>query len=130
MAEVYSVFNEDRRHLLAGRISVAGTSGARKRGLLAVDALDSQGGLWIAPCEAVHTFGMKMPIDVIFLDRQLRVTRLVPHLSPWRVAVSLRAHSVLELQAGAIARAHTRLGDHLRFTPANTHQAFGDKNGL
>ena len=72
-------------------------------------------GLWIAPCEAVHTFGMKFPIDVVFLDRHNRVNGLRVSLRPRRIAVCLSAHSVLELPEGAIGRTCIELGDHLEF---------------
>ncbi len=117
MAGQYAVLNLDRERTLAGKISVAGTSALRRQGLLGVDKLTEGGGIWIAPCEAVHTFGMQVPIDVIFLDRELRVKKLVPALRPKRLSVSLSAYSVLELEAGAIERSDTRLGDRLRFTP-------------
>jgi uncharacterized protein len=117
MMQGYAVHNLNRGVLLAGRIRVAGTSESRRHGLLGIDRLDGGSGIWIAPCEAIHTFGMKMPIDVIFLDRELRVRKLVPVLAPRRLSVSLLAHSVLELEPGSIDRSATRLGDRLRFTP-------------
>ena len=111
----YSVFNIDRAVNLADSVSVAGSSPLRKRGLLGVDTLQAGAGLWIAPCEAVHTFGMRMPIDVVFLDRAFRVRKLVSGLRPWRIAFALKACSVLELEAGAISRTETSIGDRLRF---------------
>ncbi len=62
---------------LASQVRVAGTSSARRRGLMGVNELAEGAGIWIAPCEAIHTFGMKIPIDVIFLDAQLRVRKLL-----------------------------------------------------
>lgn len=121
MPERYAVDNLDRGLLLAGRIRVAGTSGSRRHGLLGIDQLESGSGIWIAPCEAIHTFGMKIPIDVLFLDRELRVKKLVWALAPRRLSISLLAHSVLELEAGAIDRSSTSLGDRLRFSPLPEH---------
>ena len=57
-------------------------------------------GLWIVPCEAIHTFWMKFAIDAVFLDKNKRVTKVVSNLRPSRLAMSLRARSVLELPAG------------------------------
>jgi hypothetical protein len=56
--------------------------------------------LWIRPCRAIHTFWLARPIDVLFLDRRLRVARRIDGLAPGRVAWCLAAHSVLELPAG------------------------------
>lgn len=116
----YTVFNQDSKRNLAGRVLVAGTSVARRQGLLGKKSVEPETGLWIAPCEAVHTFGMKTAIDVIFLDRHHRVSKLVHKLVPHRIAVCLRAASVLELGSGAIASSQTRVGDSLQFQP--THE--------
>lgn len=114
----YAVLNRERGVTLGDRIRLAGTTCARRRGLLGVTWLEDRGGLWIAPSEAIHTFGMKMPIDVIFLDRALRVRKVVANLAPSRIALCLAAFSVLELGAGAIARSGTQVGDRLLFEPA------------
>lgn len=115
MSGLYSVMNVDRNVALGSRISFAGTSALRKQGLLGRDCLEEGAGIWIAPCEAVHTFGMKIPIDVIFLNRELRVKKAVPALKPGRVSVAFSAYSVLEMDCGAIARSNTKVGDLLKF---------------
>ena len=98
---------------LADRVRLAGDSASRRRGLLGVDGLDRQSGLWIIPCEAIHTFGMKMPIDVVFLDRQYQVKKLLEAIPPRRISVCLRASSVIEMRAGVIAESKTKVGDRL-----------------
>jgi uncharacterized membrane protein (UPF0127 family) len=113
----YVVFNLDRRATVAERVRLAGTSAARRKGLLGLEGLSSTAGLWLAPCEAIHTFGMRMPIDAIFLDRQLQVRKVRPNLAPFRISVCMRADSVLELQAGTVARTGTSVGDRLHFEP-------------
>jgi uncharacterized membrane protein (UPF0127 family) len=78
--------------------------------------MDGEAGLWICPCEAIHTFGMKFPIDVIFLDRDYRVRKVRRELTPNRISFCLSASSVVELRAGAIAASGTQLNDRLEFT--------------
>lgn len=109
------VFNRTRSAVLASAAEIAGESAARRRGLLGRAALQSGEGLWIAPCEAVHCFFMKFTIDVLFLDKSLRVVKVRPSLKPWRIAASLRAHSVLELPEGVIRSSATQPGDQLEF---------------
>jgi uncharacterized protein len=117
MPERLAVFNESRQLVLSEEVAIAGTSHARRKGLLGMSAMPAGFGLWIAPCEAVHTFAMKFQIDVIFLDRQKRVIKLSQRLPPWRIAVCWRAHSVLELEAGVIEKTGTAVSDSLRFQP-------------
>ncbi|MBI5270514.1 MAG: DUF192 domain-containing protein [Burkholderiales bacterium] len=85
----------------------------RAVGLLATPQLDDPSGLWIAPCNSVHTFGMRYPIDVLFLARDGAVQRVVPGLRPWRAAGCRRAHATLELRAGLAARLHLTPGRRL-----------------
>jgi uncharacterized protein len=110
------VRNETRNIVLAESADVADTSAKRRRGLLGRDYLPEGEALWIVPCESVHTFGMKFPIDVLYLDRRKRVRKTCKALVPWRMSLCLFAHSVLELPAGIIERTGTRRGDQLSFS--------------
>ena len=75
-------------------------------------------GLWIVPCPMIHTFFMKFAIDVLFLDRELRVVRVLEELRPWRLSPWVfRAHSVLELAAGRL-QGTVRVGDCLELRSA------------
>ncbi len=96
----YTVTNESRNCVIATRVRLASTSRTRRKGLLGVKYLDENSGLWIVPCEAVHTFGMSIPIDVLFLDRKARVKKIRPNLKRGRISFSFTARSVLELAAG------------------------------
>ena len=109
------VSNPGRSRVLADRADIADTSSKRRRGLLKHTSLESGEGLWIAPCEGVHTFGMKFPIDVVFLNRNKQVMKIRPNMVRGRIAFSLRAHSVLELPAGTVMETDTRVGDQLEF---------------
>lgn len=75
----------------------------RLKGLIGVRAWPANCALLLKPCNAVHTAFMRIPIDVVFLDRHGRIARIAT-LSPWRVAACWRARSVLELAAGEAAR--------------------------
>lgn len=82
-------------------LEVAASGPARRRGLLGRDSLD--GAILIARANSVHTVGMAFPIDVAFLDRRLRVLRVVT-MPPGRLGLPrLRARHVLETAAGACA---------------------------
>ena len=109
-----------RTNAIVGCVDLADSGPARRRGLLGRKGLDEGEGLWIKPCEAVHTFGMRFDIDLIFLNRRQIVTKLRANLRPWRIAGSIRAGSVLEMSPGTIASTSTRSGDQLSLQPLNS----------
>jgi uncharacterized protein len=109
------VLNQTRNTILATAADVAGTSDKRRTGLLKRDKLERGEGLWISPCESVHTFFMKFAIDLVYLDRKKRVRKVRHAVPPWRLSACLTAHSVLELPAGTAAETGTQPGDQLLF---------------
>jgi uncharacterized membrane protein (UPF0127 family) len=77
------------------------------------ERLEPGEGLWIVPCEAVHTFFMKFPIDLVYLDKK-KVVKKIRHAVPaWRLSGCLTARSVLELPAGTVKQTGTLAGDQL-----------------
>src|SRR5262245_64356962 len=112
------VLNRTRGTTVASSVDLADTPKTRRMGLLGRDSLKPGEGLWIYPTQAIHTFGMKFPIDVVFLDRRLRVKRIYHRLAPYRLtALVFGAQSVLELAAGSLALSETAVGDELQFSP-------------
>lgn len=109
------VRNQTRDTLLASAAEMADTSAKRRTGLLKHARLAPGEGLWIVPCEAVHSFGMKFAIDVLFLDRSKKIRKARPNMIPRRMSICFPAHSVLELPAGTIASTLTQSGDQLHF---------------
>ena len=107
------VRNLTKNTLLADRADIADTSATRNRGLLKHTGLAEGEGLWIVPCEGVHSFFMKFAIDVVFLNKKRVVTKLRPNMVKSRIAFSVRAHSTLELPVGMIQKSQTAVGDQL-----------------
>ena len=107
------VRNVSKNTVLADRADIADTSRKRNTGLLKHERLEPGEGLWITPCEAVHTIGMKFSIDVLFLDKKRRVVKIRPAMPRWRMAGSFKAHSVLEVPSGTAAATQTVAGDQL-----------------
>ena len=83
------------------------------RGLLGRSSLEAGSGMLIDAAPSVLTFFMRFPIDVVFLDRDCTVVRVVHALKPWRVAGARRAVAALELPAGTAAEARLEEGDVL-----------------
>jgi uncharacterized membrane protein (UPF0127 family) len=107
------VQNRTRDRSLADQADIADTSAKRRTGLLKHSQLAPGEGLWIVPCEAVHTFRMKFPIDVLFLDKKRKILKVRSRMPRSRMAICLRAHSVLELPSGTCERTGTVRGDQL-----------------
>ncbi|GHJ35365.1 DUF192 domain-containing protein [Streptomyces sp. TS71-3] len=86
---------------LAVPLEIAASYRARTRGLLGRDGI--KGAILLSPANNVHTFRMRFPIDVAYLDRKLRVIA-VHTMRPGRLGtIRLRARHVLEAEAGAMA---------------------------
>jgi len=107
------VRNQTRGVVLGREVDVADTSSKRRTGLLKHERLERGTGLWIVPCESVHTFFMKFPIDLIYLDKHRKVRKVRNAVPPWRLSACLLAHSILELPAGTVAETETQVGDEL-----------------
>jgi uncharacterized membrane protein (UPF0127 family) len=104
---------------------LAATFATRLRGLLGRGGLATGEGLLIRPTNSIHTFFMRFPIDVVFLDRSGVVVKLVSNLRPWRVALAPRGRDALELRAGEADARGIRLGDRLALRTALALRAEG-----
>jgi uncharacterized membrane protein (UPF0127 family) len=114
--QLYRVVNVTRGTDLATSVAVAATSGARRRGLLGRLSLSAGEGLWIIPCESIHTWFMRFPIDLVYLNRDNQIEKLRSNVVPWRLSVCFSAGSVLELTAGSIRASRSERGDLLDFS--------------
>jgi uncharacterized protein len=118
MAETVRIENTTRGTLLAIRAELADRPWRRLKGLLGRAGLAPGEGLVIAPCQGVHTWFMAFPIDVLHVDRQDVVRRIVPAMGPNRVGPLVwDARYVIELPAGAADASSTEVGDRLALTP-------------
>ena len=99
--DLHALLNERTGHVVASAVELADTSETRRRGLLGRDSLDPSAELIIVPCWSIHTFFMRFVIDVVFVNREGTVVKAVTEVKPWRIAISLRAYAVVELNAGA-----------------------------
>ena len=119
-------FNRTRSAYLATELDIASTHWSRFCGLMARDPQNFRAGqgLWITPCKGVHTWGMRFPIDVLYLDREKVVVHLEQNLRPWRFApVRRKAASVLELPGKTVSMTGTSVGDHIEIALGQVEKA-------
>ena len=107
-----SLTREDGR-VVCEHLLVAARPLRRMRGLLGRSSLPSGEGILLRPAGSVHTFFMRFPIDVVFLDEELQVVGISRDLRPWRFAGRSGACSVLEISAGEARRRGLNKGDRL-----------------
>jgi uncharacterized membrane protein (UPF0127 family)/CheY-like chemotaxis protein len=112
-AEPKLIVNLTRGSVLCERATIADRPFSRMRGLVGQRSLEEGHGLLLQPAPSVHTAFMRFSIDVVFLDRDLTVLKLVQHLRPWRVASASRARNTLELATGEIDRRGIAVGEQL-----------------
>lgn len=105
-------FNRTRGRLIADNAKVANNFFLRLKGLLGTDSLPAGTGLFIGPCPQIHMFGMKYPIDVIFIDKAGVVVGLVERIKPGQMSKSFKKSiGCIELPAGTISDTGTAIGD-------------------
>ena len=107
-----SLTREDGR-VVCERLLVAARPLRRMRGLLGRDTLPADEGILLRPAGSVHTFFMRFPIDVVFLDKEQVVVGIERSLAPWKTASRRGAKAVVELAAGECDRRGLELGDRL-----------------
>ncbi|MCM3765804.1 DUF192 domain-containing protein [Neobacillus niacini] len=99
------------------RIKVADSFSTRLKGLMFRKEPIKSEGLWIVPCNAVHMFFMRFPIDIVLLNKQNVVVRVYQHLKPWRMTKPLKyAYSTLELPAGSTEKLGIKNGCIIHFS--------------
>ena len=114
--KVFSIRNTDRGTTLATHARLASSHASRFFGLMGRKGVEDGGGLLLAKSASIHSFFMRFRFDAIFIDRDNRVTKVVPAMRQWWIAFGGRgAKDVIELRAGVAERTGTKPGDTLAF---------------
>lgn len=114
-------FVANKATVIGRQITVADTFSSRLVGLIGVRTLGADEGLWITPSSGVHTCWMRMPIDVVGLDRKQRIVRIGHSVRPWRISCTgFNIRSVLELAPGRAHECGLTFGDQIVFDAVDT----------
>lgn len=121
----YCVFNKTRESFLSLRVAAADTHFARLRGLVGRLRLKSDEGIWVIPSQGVHTIGVLVAVDLIYLDADHRVLHTVESLGSFRIGpIRRRCSSVLELPTRTIYSSQTQVGDELLICSAEEMEQY------
>lgn len=103
-----------------GKIRLANEFKTRAKGLLGTSGLPAFQGLLLKPCKQVHMFGMKYPLSVWFIDRDLKIIKIIDQLMPWRISPYVsKASFVIEFPEKWAEITGSREGDYLgEYSPA------------
>lgn len=110
---------EDGR-VVAESVTVADSTARRLRGLLGTKDLPAGNGVLLRPAWSIHTAFMRFPIDVVFLDQDQVVIKIVPELKPFSMASCRGAREVVELRAGEVGRRSLQIGDRVAWAARST----------
>ena len=119
--------NLTKGNVVASRLTIADTFEARRRGFLGRTSIEPGEGMLLTPCRAIHMVGMKIALDVVFLDRRMNVVALYADVKPGVLnKSSRRAESTLELPAGTIEAKRIEVGDTLQVLTPEEAKAASD----
>jgi uncharacterized membrane protein (UPF0127 family) len=110
----YCVYNQTRECFLSLGVAVADTTFSRLKGLIGKLKLRLDEGLWVVPSSGIHTMGVMFPLDLVYLDEDLRVIHVIESCPTFRISpLRTQAASVLELPTHTIYSSQTQPGDQL-----------------
>jgi uncharacterized membrane protein (UPF0127 family) len=109
------LLNTGTGSVIARSVSRAKSAWQRAIGLMGRTKLDPDEGLWLEPCSAVHTIGMRIPVDIVLLNASHRVVAIVPNACPMCPIISHPGTTVvIELASGSAKRSAIAIGHQLR----------------
>ena len=107
------IFIREGRRPLATRGRRAETPWERAWGLLGRSSMEPDEALWFDDCRSIHTFFMRVRLDLAYVNMRMEVVKLVEDLGPWRVSWCPAGRHVVELPAGSVRRLGLRRGETL-----------------
>jgi len=120
MANILTIKNTKNNFILGNKIYLANNSITRLSGLMGKESFGEIDGMLIKPCNSIHTFFMKFPIDVIFISKDNKIIRVVENLKEWKISpIVFKAHSTLELPIKTIEKTNSEVGDILEISKKN-----------
>lgn len=109
-----SIKTDSHSRVLLNKVEVAESFMTRLVGLMGREQMAADSALWIHHCNSIHTCFMNFAIDCVFVDKDLKIKKIVQDVSPWRLVLPIwGANSVFEMPAGKALELNLREGDAL-----------------
>ncbi|MCK4912158.1 MAG: DUF192 domain-containing protein [Candidatus Omnitrophica bacterium] len=115
---VYNLFNKSKNCLIASKVSIANNFFLRLKGLMFRESIDKEEALVFYHTPSIHTFFMRFPIEVVFLNQKMQVKEIYQELKPKRVVFSTFSFIAIELPAFKTSNKTLEIGDILELTPS------------
>ena len=113
---IYDLFNKSTNCLIASKALVADSFFLRLKGLMFRKSIDEEEALIFYHTPSIHTFFMRFPIEVVFLNQKMQVVEIYEELGPKRVVFSTSASIAVELPARKTSEETLEIGDILELT--------------
>ncbi|TAN61430.1 DUF192 domain-containing protein [bacterium] len=114
------IINTTKNTVLAERAEIANTFWLRLKGLLGKRQLEPNTGLILNPCNSIHTFFMRFPIDAAFVDSQNKIIKAYYALPAWRASgMFFNSSLCIEFPSGTLLTSGTEIGDYIRISPSS-----------
>lgn len=112
----YKLVNLTKGNTVLEKLEIADSFKARLKGLLGRDDLEREEGLIIKPCNSVHTIGMKIPIDVAFVDSENEIIHIIDSMFPGKLSpIIKKSKYVIEVNAGVFKAKGLEIGDKIEY---------------
>jgi len=117
---IYKIVNLTKNQIIADNVNIAQSFFQKTKGLIGRTKLNKGEGLYISGCRSIHMFFMQFSIDVIFIDKNYEITKIITDLKPFRLAFGTYfSNGVIELPCGILEQKSCDIGDKIVFIKSN-----------
>ncbi|GIW21844.1 MAG: hypothetical protein KatS3mg068_0851 [Candidatus Sericytochromatia bacterium] len=114
------IINTRNNKVIGSNIILGNTLLLRLIGLIGKKELKEDEGILLTPCNSIHMMFMKIPLDIIFLDSENKIIKVIENIKPWKISpIVLKAKSVLELPINSIKKNDLQINDKLDIIKIN-----------
>ncbi len=119
MKNLVTITHVETRKIVARKVVMATSILSRMRGLMFRNEIEKDEGIILEPCNSIHTFFMKFPIDVVFINKKNKIIKIYKSLPPWRLTpIVWGSKKVLEVASNQFP-SEIKIGDTMEFSCLN-----------